>query len=71
MLKNKIKEPNDWIAVKKSTKQKFKTLLRNNENIIDNDETHDSFLNKLMDLYQKMFKTKLFKRIEKKYNGNN
>lgn len=59
MEASKTKEPNDWLGVKQSTKQRFLSLKRKNEYITDKQETQDSFLNKLLDLYNKMFKKKI------------
>lgn len=47
MKKKKIKEPYDWLGILKSTKERFLRTMRGNE-------TQDSFLNKLLDLYDKI-----------------
>jgi len=64
---NKTNEPNDFIGVKKSTKERFHSLKRKNQSIIDREETDNSFLQKLLDLYNKLFKSQEFKKINEKY----
>lgn len=55
MKKQKHNEPYDWLGVLKSTKQRFLETMRGNE-------TQDSFLNKLLDLYDKIVEKKIKKK---------
>jgi len=50
----------DWLGVLKTTKERFLYTMRGSD-------TQDSFLNKLLDLYDKMAGTKTLEQIEKKH----
>lgn len=49
----------DWLGVFKTTKERFLHTMRGSD-------TQDSFLNKLLDLYDKMIGTKILNKIENK-----
>ena len=55
----KIKRPYDWIGIFKTTKERFLHTMRGSD-------TQDSFLSKLLDLYDKMIGTKTLEEIEDK-----
>lgn len=59
--KNKIeiKKNYDWLGVIKETKERFLHTMRGSD-------TQDSFLNKLLDLYDKMIGSKILNKIENK-----
>jgi hypothetical protein len=48
------------LGIFKSTRERFKETMKGNDN-------QDSFLNKLLDLYDAMLGTKILKQIEQKY----
>jgi len=60
----KKKEPYDWLGVLKTTKERFLHTMRGSE-------TQDSFLNKLLDLYDEMVGTKALDKIEKIHRKKN
>jgi hypothetical protein len=57
-MKNKQAKKYDWICVFKETKERMLKNMRG-------DETQEIFINKLLDLYDKMVGTKILKNIEK------
>lgn len=61
---NNKKGPYDWLGVLKSTKQRFLESMKGSE-------TQDSFLNKLLDLYDEMLQTKTLEKIEKRHKQQN
>ena len=54
MEKNKLKNKYDWLGVFKTTKERFLNTMKGSD-------TQDSFLNKLLDLYDKMIRTNILK----------
>lgn len=61
-MKKKKTKKYDWLGIFKETKERFLHTMRGSD-------TQDSFLNKLLDLYDKMMGTKELDKIEKKNKG--
>lgn len=57
--KIKTKKEYDWLGVFKTTKERFLHTMRGSD-------TQDSFLNKLLDLYDEMIGSKILNKIENK-----